>query len=124
MNRIVQHVPAFVDIGDERPKEGVFDSLEQLLAIPFVKVFSDESDFHQFSTGGGMLLAEQQGGRRWWVVGRLEKPVDGLQSWSKGIYQCVGKDGQPIDVPGTEVSYSVGDKVGLKSGQILKRWGR
>lgn len=123
MNEIVQHIPAFVDTGDEPRPCGEFDTLTGLIAIPFVNRWALETDFHQFSLSGQHLIAEQRGGRSWWVVGTLRAPVSWLPQWDKGIYE-VWDDGKPIDMPGRMVSFSCGDDVGLVDGRVLKRRGR
>lgn len=124
MNEIVQHIPAFVETGDEPRKRANFESLAQLLEIPFVKSWTDERDFHKLSVSDHLLIAEQRGGRSWWVVGSLRESVPELPEWDKGIYEVFDPSGKPLDVPGRDVSYSCGNYVGLRDGRVLKRRGR
>lgn len=76
-NRIVQHFPSYMDFDAECIG---FDTLDELMAIPWVKHFSTLKDFHRFS-GGTHLMAEMEDGYSWWAVGRLRYPVDGLPTW-------------------------------------------
>lgn len=120
MNEIVQHIPDFVETVEPRIRSD-FDSLAQLLEVPFVKGWADKSDFHRFSVEGVCLIAELRGGRSWWVVGYLREPVSGLPEWDKGIYEVIDMNGDPLDISGRLVSYSCGDVVGLGDGHVLKR---
>lgn len=77
MNEIKQHRPAFFD-GFEN-ETVPFDTLEELMAIPWVVSFALAAEFHGFSVyDNHALIAEYRGGERWWVVGFLKNPVDGL----------------------------------------------
>lgn len=121
MNEIVQHIPPFVETGDQPRRRASFDSLAQLLEVPFVKSWTDKKDFYQLSVEDHCLIAEQRGGRSWWVVGFLRESVPGLPKWDKGIYEVIDPNGKPLDVPGRDVSYSCGNYVGLSDGRVLKR---
>ncbi len=120
MNEIVQHIPAFVETTEPRSR-ATFDTLAELLKVPFVSTWAEEPIFHQFSVDGGCLMAELRGGCSWWVVGHLRDPVPELPAWNKGIYEVTDENGNPLDVPGRDVSYSQGDKVGLRDGRVLKK---
>jgi hypothetical protein len=73
MGTIKQHIPNFVSGFD--PVIQNFKTLEELLDIDFVKQWSADEDFHQFSIGPydsrWHLMAEQNNGKRWWVVGYI-----------------------------------------------------
>lgn len=84
MNEIIQHIPDCVDLGDEPQRRANFDSLGQLLEIPFVKQWKEDSQFHKFSVDGNTLIAELRGGKHWWVVGYLREPIPELPEWNKG----------------------------------------
>lgn len=123
MNEIVQHIPAFLETDEPRQRSS-FDSLAQLLEIPFVKIWTDDRDFHKLSVSDDNLIAEQRGGRSWWVVGFLRESVPWLPEWDKGIYEVFDPSGKPLDVQGRDVSYSCGNDVGLRDGRVLKLRGR
>jgi hypothetical protein len=117
-NSIRQHRPDFVE---GYPKALVeFDTLEELLAIPWVKNFSVLKTFHRYSVSGNCLIAEYRNGREWWVVGLLKNNDVGLPKWDHGIYEC-WVDGRARDIPGHDVSWSRGDQVGLRDGRVVKR---
>lgn len=68
--RIKQHIPNFCS-GLE-PQEVEFNNLAELMAIPWVKHWTDDKDFFRFSISDGRyLMAEAHTGRIWWVVGYL-----------------------------------------------------
>lgn len=71
MARIVQHIPAFVELMDDPIPEATFESLEDLLNVAFVKRWSESKRFYRFSYKRGLLMAELEGGTKWWVVGRM-----------------------------------------------------
>jgi hypothetical protein len=74
-NRIVQHVPAFVDA---EPQRAEFDTLDELLAVPWVAQWQDPKttghQFCRFCISEELLIVEADEGRWWWVVGRLSHP--------------------------------------------------
>lgn len=79
MNSILQYRPAFFEgFKNERAD---FDTVEELMKVPFVKGFSEDENFFRFSVSGDHLLAEFRNGDEWWVVGTLKEPVDGLPEW-------------------------------------------
>ena len=81
MNSIKRYYPSFVDM---RNPEGAvrFTTTEELLAIPFVKSWSEEKGFSHFALSADCLMAILDGGKGWWVIGRLTDPsmVD-LPKW-------------------------------------------
>ena len=89
-NTITQYRPnCFTDL----PTNVVeFTSKEELLSIPWVRQFSAQTNFHQFSmnNAGGMqkgnfLMAEYDEGEAWWVVGLCAHPVMFLPEFTCGI---------------------------------------
>lgn len=117
-NEIRQHIPDFCEGFEKAVVE--FNTLEELLAIPFVKNFSAHDSFHRYSVNDNHLIAEYRGGREWWVVGILKSSVEGLPEWDHGIYE-VWIDDKPVDMPGKDVSWSCGDDIGLCDGRKVKR---
>ena len=75
-NRIVQHLPGYIDFGIEIV---AFDTLEELLAIEWVKWWSDHPGFYRFSLDNH-LMAEFDNGYKWYALGRLRNPVN-LPKW-------------------------------------------
>jgi hypothetical protein len=84
MNSIVQRIPNFVEIMDDKPKHSEFETLEELQAIPFVKQYISEPGFNGFVQHRLWLMAILEEGKKWLVVGRLRKPVSGLPMWREG----------------------------------------
>lgn len=82
-NEIRQYRPSFFEgFGNETV---AFDTVEQLVEIPWVKNFATDKDFHQFSMSDKSLMAEYDGGKRWMVCGTLKNPVEGLLKWEPGL---------------------------------------
>ena len=68
--KIRQHIPNFCS-GVE-PQEIEFNNLAELMAISWVKCWTDDKEFHRFSISNGHhLMAETHTGEKWWVVGYL-----------------------------------------------------
>lgn len=122
MNSIRQHVADYIDT-DSPTKSASFETLAELLQIPFVRRYMDNEQFHQFSIARGHLIAEWRGGREWWVAGIVDGPVEGLAEWNRGIYEVWGSDGQALELPGCDVQSSCGDVVTLLNGTVLRRRG-
>lgn len=84
MNEIRQHVPNFIQIEAE-PHRAAFETLDELLLIPFVMRWSEDPSHYRFvqdrGIGNWYLIAEQDNGTRWWVVGYLKEQVPGLPEW-------------------------------------------
>jgi hypothetical protein len=85
---ITQHVPNFVD-GVE-PKHAEFNCVEELLVIPWVDSWKQDSDklrpFHRFSVernyrGESTLMIERNCGRWWWVIGFIRGGDVDLPEW-------------------------------------------
>lgn len=73
MNEIVQHIPPYVDAGDESRPRAYFSTIAELLSVPFVARWAAMSDFVRFSRDGDFLMAELSTppiGKSW-VVGRV-----------------------------------------------------
>jgi hypothetical protein len=96
-----------------------FDTLDELLAIPWVKNFSDLKTFYRYSVSGKCLMAEYRGGREWWVIGLLRHNDIELPKW-EGFYE-VWINGKPDLIAGRDVSSSCGDEVVLRDGRVVKR---
>ena len=118
MNSIRQHIPSFCEGFDQSIVN--FNTLEELLAIDFVKRFSEHDNFHQYCVSDNHLMAEYRGGRQWWVIGTLKDPNVGLPQWDHGIVE-VYIDGKPAEVKGEDVSVYSGDEVRMRDGRILQR---
>ena len=82
---ITRHIPGACRDGREEPEKYDFSSKEELLGLEFVRRFSKDPHFHQFSLSRfeeskhlpGIpscihLMAEYKGGFEWWVVGHIE----------------------------------------------------
>ena len=120
MNTIRQYRPAFVE-SDEKLQNTEFESWDDLMAIPWVHAFADEPNFYRFSVFRDTLMAEYRGGKEWWVVGFLGAPDESFPAWNQGIYEVI-LDGKRQEIPGEQVSYSVGDQIGLTDGRVAHRF--
>jgi hypothetical protein len=93
---ITQHLPAYFT-GFSK-KVVAFETLDDLLEIPFVANFTTLPDFYRFSLwredadprfgvpAQVRLMAECENGRRWWVVGRIDGTPPDLPTWKpKGV---------------------------------------
>ena len=85
--KIRQHIPNYFEGFD--PKESEFDTKEELLKIPWVKNWSKEHTFYQFSLSiheidhtKALLMAELEKGTEWWVVGYLFGSKEELENLS------------------------------------------
>ena len=82
---VTQYRPAYFE-GFENEEHDV-STLEELLALPFVKNFAEgppNEAFHQFSLDDNRLMAEYKRGKIWWVVAFLDDPAPirgGLPKW-------------------------------------------
>ncbi|PWT88678.1 MAG: hypothetical protein C5B54_10245 [Acidobacteria bacterium] len=83
MNSIKQYRPTFVE-SDEELKRVEFNSLDELLAIPFVKNFSEGKYagplFKRFTISDHKILMAEYKSGEYYVVGFLKEPVD-LPKW-------------------------------------------
>lgn len=119
MNEIVRHIPSFVDRAGPAER-AAFETREQLLAIDFVRSWTEHLGFHQFSIDERLLIAEFRGGREWWVVGRLSAAVEYLPAWDYGIYECEQDDGSLVEIAGRDVLSSCAGEVTLRDGRVLQ----
>ncbi len=81
-NAAHQHIPGFVSGFDL--EDLPFDTLEELLAMPFVARWTERPKFHRFSLDrvrGFHLMAEIDNGWTWWVVAILDRDVPELPGW-------------------------------------------
>jgi hypothetical protein len=69
MKRVIQHLPNFFE--GFTPKEGYFNSKEELGNIDFLKRWSDKPDFLGFEIRGDLLIAFMK--ESFWVVGHIEE---------------------------------------------------
>lgn len=121
VGKIVQHIPAFArDDRDGAAPEATFNTLEELLAVPFVAPLADTPDFYRWSHNDNYLMLERFGGRWWWVVGYLDTIPEGLPEWDHGIAAVWDEKGQPLDLPGKDVKAYCGDDVTMKDGRHFK----
>jgi hypothetical protein len=81
-NKIKQYRPAFFEGFKNEVCE--FDSIQDLIEIPFVKNFMELPGFHQFSMSGNKLMASYHKGKEWWVVGFIENKNINLPIWDGG----------------------------------------
>lgn len=81
-NEIRQYRPAFFEGFDAETV--AFDTWDEILAIPWVKKFSERPEFHQFSMSNNHLMAEYRGGREWWVCGIVQYPLPDAPQWGGG----------------------------------------
>jgi hypothetical protein len=62
-----------------------FNSLEELVNLPFVKSMANRENFYRFSITTDKtkkLMAEYNEGGEWWVVGFLSETIAELPEWS------------------------------------------
>ena len=78
--KIRQHISNFCS-GIE-PREIEFNSLAELMAISWVKYWTDDENFFRFSISNEHhLMAETHAGEKWWVVGYLTNYQLDLPKW-------------------------------------------
>lgn len=91
VNQFKPHMPAFVDAEEDALKAQPFNTLEELLSLPFVKKFKEYD--HQFCLSeDNELMKVKDDGSWWWVVGFLKEPVAGLPLWEQGKAPIHKKD--------------------------------
>jgi len=78
--KIIQYRPAYFE--GYKNEENKFNSIDELLNIPWIKSFSKYDDFYQFSLERDKdgfynfqhsLMAEFKKGKEWWVVGNINE---------------------------------------------------
>ena len=79
MNAITRYFPGFVDVDDSERVNVQFETLDQLLQIPWVKHWKDVGQsgveaFDRYSLSGNALMAELKNPREWWVIGFIDHP--------------------------------------------------
>ena len=87
--KITQYFPAFFE--GFTPQTAEFETLEELLNIPFVKRVSWFVDFSGYVMSNGQnldgkvdaeyLMATSQDGKEWWVIGRITGGTVDLPTW-------------------------------------------
>ena len=78
-NEIQRYFPNFFDVDESDRIIVQFETLEELLEIPFIKNWTTIPEFYQFaSSPSGRLIGQFKGGYEWWVIGTLKHPVEGL----------------------------------------------
>jgi hypothetical protein len=78
--RVRRYRPAFFSGFDD--EEAPADTVEELLAIPWVHSWTEDENFHRLSVVDGMLMAELNGGRTWWVIAMFDElGTFGLPAW-------------------------------------------
>jgi len=122
MNTIRQHIPDFVEIEPHERETAQFETVEELMVLPWVRNFTKLPGFYRFSVSnnGAHLIAEYRGGREWWVVGRLGHTNIDLPEWDHGWYEVM-IDGKPDLIAGKDVVSSCGDEVRLRDGRVVTR---
>jgi hypothetical protein len=83
--KITEHAPSFVSLETGTNVQD-FNTLEELLEIPFVKKWSTEKNFYRFSLADyalnfQLLVAEFNDGKRWFIVGFIENCNIDLPQW-------------------------------------------
>lgn len=80
--KIKRYLPNFVDIEGFRLEEAMPITIEDLLEVSWVKLWSDVKGFYRFSLSGNYLMAELHEGKEWWIVGIFEdKSFQELPEW-------------------------------------------
>jgi hypothetical protein len=69
--QIKGHYPFGLQINS---KPNSFTSKEDLYKIPWIKVWLDAKNFHQFSVCNSYLMAEMNSGSEWHVIGEFITP--------------------------------------------------
>ena len=77
-NEIRRYFPNFFDVDESDRIVVPFETLEELLKIPFVKNWTTIPEFYQFASLSSRLIGQLRGGYEWWVIGTLKHPVEGL----------------------------------------------
>lgn len=79
--KIRKHIPNFCSGLESQEVE--FNSLTELMAIPWVKQWTDDENFFRFSISNEHhLMAEMDAGKKWWVIGYLTDYQLDLPKWT------------------------------------------
>ncbi len=92
-------------------------SMQELLASPLFKRYSDDPKFEHFALEENTILAISDSGFSWWVVGyvKTDEPLD-LPKWCGWKFKAI-LDGEEV-VLGDEVISSCGDRLTLRDGRV------
>lgn len=89
-NEIRRYFPAFFDVDESDCVVIPFETLEELLKIPFVSIWATLPGFHKYALSSSSpstapeakrqhnLMAQLKEGYEWWVIGILKHSVEGL----------------------------------------------
>jgi hypothetical protein len=116
MNTFRQHIPAFVDCGEDSPPLHEFETTADLLALEVVKRYSQNKGFSHFALNDNLLMEISDEGFRWWVVGRVSDPSSvSLPEWDGPKYMAKLADSTKT-ILSKEVVSSCGDVLTLRNG--------
>jgi hypothetical protein len=81
--RVRRYRPAFFTVDDEPGDDTEAETVDELLAIPWIDHWTHIAGFHRLCVDGHHVMAEMDGGRKWWVVAILEcdGAAFGLPQW-------------------------------------------
>ncbi len=118
MNRFKQHIPSFVEMGDDLPPEFDFTTTDELLASEIVRGYAKPDA--QFVMSGPWLMIVTDRGFHWWVVGSVSDPsAMDLPQWDGGKYRAELADGKQVTLT-KEVASSCGNVLTLRDGTIAR----
>ncbi len=84
MNAIQRYFPGFVDVDDSERVVVPFETLAQLMEIPWVKDKLGRDKFVRYSLSPpNHLMAEFRSPNEAWVIGIMEGPVEGLPIYDR-----------------------------------------
>ena len=75
MNKFIQHVPTFVQLG-EYPPAFEFETQEQLIEH-LDSICNSNEKFYRYSLSDNTVMEEKDNGKLWWVLGYL-KSLDSI----------------------------------------------
>lgn len=115
-----QHIPAFVET-EGSPPEFLFQTTEELLALPVVQRWSQRANFSHFAKQVDCLMAIYHGGYEWWVVGSVSDPAAlGLPRWDGGKYRARLPDGTLVHLTAKDVISSCAGFLTLRDGSKVE----
>ena len=62
-------------------------NLKDVLEIPWIKIWSEDEDFHRYSQCDDKLMAEFDDGYKWYVIAMVNMPVFDLPIWKAKYYE-------------------------------------